>query len=150
MMINEEILGGLKSAIERGESIQKAMMTFYNSGYQKEQIEEAARFLSQNPLAMPSAASKLPVPEVPKPVSSGLVPLPPSPSYSQNNQIASNYGEKSAQKTPQAQASKYEGKKSDKTLITILIIVLVLLFGVLGAIFFFRNEIINLFSNMFG
>ncbi|VVB83210.1 Uncharacterised protein [uncultured archaeon] len=51
--MNEEILGGLRSAIERGESLKKAMMTFYNAGYKKEQIEEAAQFLSQNPTASP-------------------------------------------------------------------------------------------------
>jgi len=51
--MNEEIVGGLKSAIDRGESLKKAMMTFYNAGYKKEQIEEAAQFLSQNPTASP-------------------------------------------------------------------------------------------------
>ncbi|MEK6827598.1 MAG: hypothetical protein AABX99_03900 [Nanoarchaeota archaeon] len=52
-MPNEEIVGGLMSAIERGESLKKAMMTFYNAGYKKEQIEEAAQFLNQNPTASP-------------------------------------------------------------------------------------------------
>jgi len=46
-MINEEVLGGLKSALERGQSLQKAMMTLYNSGYKKEEIEEAARSLME-------------------------------------------------------------------------------------------------------
>ena len=163
MPINEEIVGGLKSALERGDSLRKAMMTFYNAGYQKEQIEEAARFLNQNPSAIPSSTqSGISVPEVPKPAntltkvvvkpsaSSLVPPIPPQIPYSPTNQMVSNYGEKPAQKTPQAQASKYEGKKSDKTIITILVVVLVLLFGILGVIFLFKNEIINFFSSMFG
>lgn len=42
-MVNEEIIGGLVSALSRGESLQKAMMTFYNAGYKKEEIEESAK-----------------------------------------------------------------------------------------------------------
>jgi hypothetical protein len=42
-MVNEEIIGGLVSALSRGEPLQKAMMTFYNAGYKKEDIEEAAK-----------------------------------------------------------------------------------------------------------
>ncbi|MEK6833820.1 MAG: hypothetical protein AABY32_07290 [Nanoarchaeota archaeon] len=42
-MVNEEIVGGLISALSRGEPLQKAMMTFYNAGYKKEEIEESAR-----------------------------------------------------------------------------------------------------------
>ena len=40
---NNDILGGIKAAIERGEEIKDAMMTFYNAGYSKREIEEAAR-----------------------------------------------------------------------------------------------------------
>jgi hypothetical protein len=42
-MVNEEIIGGLISALSRGEPLQQAMMTFYNAGYKKEDIEEAAK-----------------------------------------------------------------------------------------------------------
>lgn len=44
-MVNEEIVGGLISALSRGEPLQKAMMTFYNAGYKKEEIEESAKFV---------------------------------------------------------------------------------------------------------
>lgn len=46
-MVNQEILGGLKSSINRGESLQKAMTTFFNAGYKREEIEEAARAFQQ-------------------------------------------------------------------------------------------------------
>ncbi|NMB66955.1 hypothetical protein GYA25_02770 [Candidatus Woesearchaeota archaeon] len=41
-MVNQEILGGLIAALERGESLKKSMMSLYNAGYKKEEIEEAA------------------------------------------------------------------------------------------------------------
>ena len=45
--MNEEILGGLRFALNRGESLEKTMTSFYNAGYRREEIEEAARFLKQ-------------------------------------------------------------------------------------------------------
>jgi hypothetical protein len=42
-MINEEIVGGLVSALSRGEPLEKAMMTFFNAGYKKEEIEGSAK-----------------------------------------------------------------------------------------------------------
>lgn len=44
-MIREDIIGGLKSALTRGYSLKDAMVSFYNAGYKKEEIEEAARRL---------------------------------------------------------------------------------------------------------
>ena len=44
-MPNQEILGGLRHAINKGESLEKAMLSFYNAGYKKEEIEEAAKFI---------------------------------------------------------------------------------------------------------
>ena len=46
-MVNEAILGALKSGLVRGESLKKAMMTVYNSGYKKEEISEAARSINE-------------------------------------------------------------------------------------------------------
>lgn len=42
-MVNESILSGLQSALSRGASLKKAMIGFYNAGYPKQEIEEAAR-----------------------------------------------------------------------------------------------------------
>ena len=41
--MNEEIFGGLRSATNRGETLEQAMLTFYNAGYKREEIEEAAK-----------------------------------------------------------------------------------------------------------
>jgi CRISPR/Cas system-associated endonuclease Cas3-HD len=45
-MVNLEILEGLKTAMLRGDTLKEAMISFYNSGYKKEEIEEAARNLN--------------------------------------------------------------------------------------------------------
>lgn len=46
-MVRQDILGALQSALTRGETLKRAMMTLYNSGYKKEEIEEAAAALQQ-------------------------------------------------------------------------------------------------------
>jgi hypothetical protein len=42
-MVNKDIFGGIKSAISKGYSLQSGMQSFYNAGYKKEEIYEAAR-----------------------------------------------------------------------------------------------------------
>lgn len=44
-MANEDILGGLRSALTRGYSLEEAMLSLYNAGYKREDIENAARAL---------------------------------------------------------------------------------------------------------
>ncbi|MCH7552252.1 hypothetical protein IIB49_02580 [Patescibacteria group bacterium] len=46
-MIRDEIVEGLRFAMNKGDSLLKAMMSFYNAGYSKLEVEEAARMLSQ-------------------------------------------------------------------------------------------------------
>ena len=47
-MVNKDILGGLKVALSRGDSLQSAMQSFYNAGYTKEEIEELLRYALQH------------------------------------------------------------------------------------------------------
>jgi len=46
-MVRNDILSGIKSSVLKGETLQQAMMSFYNAGYQKQDIEDAARALQQ-------------------------------------------------------------------------------------------------------
>ena len=52
-MVNESILGGLRTAIEHKSSLKQAMQSFYNAGYNKEEIEEAAKIIFQEQQNMP-------------------------------------------------------------------------------------------------
>jgi hypothetical protein len=47
-MVNQEVFGGLISALSRGESLQKAMLSLFNAGYTKKEIEEAALLLKSH------------------------------------------------------------------------------------------------------
>lgn len=44
-MVSEEIVGGIKNALERGNSLRDAMISFFNAGYDRKEIEEAAAIL---------------------------------------------------------------------------------------------------------
>jgi len=43
MAISQDILGGIRIATERGETLKDAMITFLNAGYTKKDIEDSAR-----------------------------------------------------------------------------------------------------------
>lgn len=67
-MINKDIFEGLKLALLKKETLKKAMMSFYNAGYKKEDIENAAKALlreeqlkrMQTQQKLQSAQSQLP------------------------------------------------------------------------------------------
>lgn len=42
-MAKEDIIGGLRNAIERGESLESAMQSFVNAGYNANEVKEAAQ-----------------------------------------------------------------------------------------------------------
>lgn len=156
-MPNEEILGGLKAALARGESLKQAMMSFYNAGYKKEEIEESARALQGQKIekepVQPVQQAKLkkqkPVQKVPQPKPVKTIPRvsryekkvkAPKPKVIKQKLI----------KTPQ-KVSTYEKKPKPKgRLITMLLaFFLLFLIGILAAIFFFRSELVEALNNLF-
>jgi len=64
MEISSEIIGGMKNAIIRGESIEKAKQSFLNAGYKKEEVEEVVQMMSTTrtpePIIQQPIAQKLP------------------------------------------------------------------------------------------
>ncbi len=71
-MVNQEILEGLRTALARNYSLEEAMMSFWNSGYKKEAIEEAARALQQQTIAAQTPQAKSPAAQPPKPVANKI------------------------------------------------------------------------------
>lgn len=75
-MVRQDILGGLKEALSRGQSLRHAMITFLNAGYKKLDIEGAAKVLLQEqqqmrqimPQAVKPVKPVQPKPIKPKPV----------------------------------------------------------------------------------
>jgi hypothetical protein len=44
-MLNEEIITGLRNAVENGESLQEAMQIMINTGYSPREVQEASKFI---------------------------------------------------------------------------------------------------------
>ena len=151
-MAKEEIVEGLRMAVSKGEPLKQAMMSFYNSGYNKKDIEEAARVMQQpkpQPLFQPiTTQAGIPVQQPQIPIQSlqpqaltQLTPLP-TPQFRQlpqapvqTVQMVSNYGKK---------------PRPASFIITLILVFLLLsLLGILAAVFFFKAELTQFFNNAF-
>ena len=178
-MVNEEILGALNSALARGESLKKAMMTLYNAGYKKEEISEASRSVQQVAPATQPKTPQQPATQQPKqplqqpttqqPIdaqmlapSKELAPKGEQPQQPIQQQIPPQQAQpqqvppqQAQQQTPGAQTpQRVSGygqppKPAGKTIIIILGFLLLLLVGILVTIFLFKEELINFFNNLF-
>ena len=127
-MVNEEIIEGLKLAVSKGESLQSAMMSFYNAGYLKQEIEEAA-----NAMQHPQVNQIITQTQQTQPVQQPQQPIQVPVSQIQR---VSGYDKKP--------------KSSGIGLTVILIFALVVLFGILVAIFLFKDEISSLLNSIMG
>ena len=169
-MMVEEISEGLKLAVSKGETLQQAMQSFYNTGYKKEDIESAARLLSVNviPTAQPQE-SKIPQkqPILPqqqpfKPVqkvSDYGRPLPQQQPFKPVQKVL-DYGRPLPQQQfplppkPVQKVSDYgqsQNQKNPKMIMIILVIILLIVFGgAIGWILFFKETVIEFFNRLVG
>lgn len=161
-MVNKEILEGLRNAMTRGNTLYQAMMSFYNAGYSKQEIEEAAKEIHSSPSVSTQpqkAVSKQPQKTIQKPQATKPSTPLPSPSVSTQPKPVLKQQQKPIQKQEEIApkeknnqlVSKYEGKpKENNKLTTIILITTIILFIlVLFGIIIFFNEIIDFFKNLF-
>ncbi|MBU2562362.1 MAG: hypothetical protein KKF68_01750 [Nanoarchaeota archaeon] len=132
-MVKEEILEGLRIALSKGETLQQAMISFYNAGYKREEIEEAARDLT---IQIQKPVQQSPPQE--KQISNKpIFPKKPPPPITYNSIASvSEYG-------PKKKVSK------EKIIALVLVILLLILIGVLGLLFLFKEELVNFFNSLF-
>jgi len=138
--MKEEIIGGLKNALDRNETIEKAMQTFINAGYSATEVREAASMVN------PSAT--------------GMLYGQPSISSTSQSSVRQTAQASKPATLPKQQttntpatasmpvtnvASPTKQNKGRKTAI-ILAIVLIVLVLVLGATIFLSESILNMFS----
>ncbi len=145
-MVNQEIFNGLKTALAKGYSLKHAMMSFYNAGYKKEEIEGAARAIQIERLGQQtSPGAQARVVRSTKPTQAKTTApktifsktTKPDPNLKKEvKQVVSNYEQE-------------QGKKSNTSFI-ILIVVLVILLAGLAGVFFFKTELVEFFNNLFG
>jgi cobalamin biosynthesis Mg chelatase CobN len=154
-MVNEEIVGGLKNALERGDSIKRAMMTFFNAGYDKKEIEDAAATLL-NYSSETKSITNPPEPESKKAENTEDISTP------QIIQKVSKYGEDiktkqipkpkevlpNIKKPIQKDSPSQTMTSKEKAIIIILICLLIFLVGLLLTIFLFRQELIDFISSL--
>ena len=149
-MVRGDIIGGLKVSLARGESLQRAMQSFYNAGYKKEDIENAARTLKQEGFQPVSAQTKPLIQQNPlqkKPLHPGYK----APIASQPNPALQAKHSPIQQSQQQVVSSYSPSKQSKIDVITILlIIVLVVLLGILAGVFLFKQELIDFLNRLFG
>ncbi|HEA46476.1 MAG TPA: hypothetical protein ENH99_01715 [Candidatus Pacearchaeota archaeon] len=150
-MAKREIVEGLREAVGRGESLKNAMMSFFNSGYTKKDVEDAAKEAQKpQPIFQPVVQPGMPgQPIQPKPIPQVQQPSPqiqqpifqqpqfrPLPQFPvQAIQTVSSYGQKQ--------------KSASLAIIIMLVFSLLFLMGLLAAVFFFKGEIIRFLSSGF-
>lgn len=160
-MVREDILGGLKLALQKGESLKQAMMSFHSAGYTKEEIDEAARVLEAERAGQPAQPVQ---PQQPQPIAQPVAQVqPPQPTPpAKTVQNVSAYGQPAQPVQPQpvqqpqpvapqtvsayGQAPK---NPKGKAVVFILVALLFVLLGILAAVFFFKEELTEFLNNAF-
>ncbi len=123
----DDIIGGLKNAIEKGDTLEQAKQSFFNAGYSHDDVEEAARSLHsdsslvQEPESKPQGPEPKPLTAAPKEVIKKPVETPP-------------------------EETQVKEKSSGKWKLIVLISVLVALIILFIFILIFKDKIIGLFT----
>jgi len=156
--MNRDVFEGLKVAIGRGESLEEAMQTFYNSGYEKKEIEDAARAL-HSWIKQEQTKGKTPdiIPKVQKPqpqefISDKFSFFPKRKKENEMKKDISLSNNIQAQKPRMVQkVSGYEQEKpSRKKMIILVSLLILILVIILVSLFFLREDILRFFNSIFG
>ena len=145
-MVRQDIVGGLRNALERGQSLQKAVQSFINAGYPPEDVEEAANYVGEvpgkkqikekRPEELKERAAEEEIGEELQPTSQ-LQPERPQKQYLPTTRIE-----------PETGMPEKPHKRFDLRII-ILILFLLILFGILAGLIFAREQIITYFQVLF-
>lgn len=123
-MVREDIVAGLKNAVERGYSLELAKKSFISAGYSKEEVEEASAFVhGSSVIAAESKESEL---------LQATQPTRSLPTQQQEMQ------------KPEKEPVSNKLKRNSK--IILLLVILMVLVVLLIMTLIFRDKIIGLFS----
>lgn len=145
-MVKEELVEGIKQAISKGESIEKAMMTFYSAGYSKQDIEEAAA-ASQTPTSFQQPTQPQATGSQPQKMQPQATPSQSTPSTEQQTTVPQP---QKIQPGVVQRVSAYGPKPNKKgmAITIILVVILLILVGILIAVILFKNEISDFFAGI--
>tara|TARA_Y100000310_G_C20654442_1_gene801248 strand:+ start:315 stop:782 length:468 start_codon:yes stop_codon:yes gene_type:complete len=155
--MNKDILEGLKVAVARGESLKQAMQSFYNAGYERKEIEEAAKDVQHN-ISEEQIKGKTPdiIPKQKridkKFKSDGISRFPKRNFQNKEKDVGNKDKTLNSQTKLQQKISNYEQKKHPRKKLIIIIssVLLILVIISLTGIFFFKDSLTELFSKIFG
>jgi len=119
--MSDEIISGLRNALERGESLDKAAQTFLNAGYNPSDVRESVNVIS-------TGATNI---------------TPQVISHPSQLKIFPTASPQSTPTAPSASPQILKPKKKHLALIIILVLVLLLLVGGLIALMLFGESILN-------
>lgn len=170
---NQEILGGIRAAIARGSTLKDAMMSFYQAGYDKTEIEEAAKVYVELQKSPEEIVKKEKGKQKEKPKEEKkedkkeekkkeVVAKPLAKEENKEKKSAENKEEKS----PEGKSKKKEPPKvvqrvsnydlpkkpkppKGKAVTIILILLLLFLLGALAAVILFKDELVRFFNSFF-
>lgn len=126
-MVKRELVEGIKNAIERGEPTEKAMMSFYNAGYSKKDIEDAAKQIMFEKFGEKTEASV---------------------SRYEENPEKKRKPIKIKQSKDRVSAYVDEEQKKNYIWIVILSVIIFIVIILLISIIFFKEKIIDFFNNL--
>ncbi len=170
----QDLLGGIEAGITRGQTLKEAMISLYNSGYEKPEIEKAARaYLDivnkrKSPGTFPGEIAdkakedskedekkeKLKEEEKKKDK--------PSTETKKSPQVISSYGDEPKKKlkkekgyelgknAPKDRDPNRKDEIRSKAATYLLVAILVFLLIALAAVFLFKEELVRFINNLFG
>jgi hypothetical protein len=131
-MVREDLVAGLRNALEKGESLESAKYSFISAGYPPNEVEEAARYASSGQAVQPSPAPQQPATQQP---TSTQTMQPPKQTAGPPRHITS-----SSEKEP------IKEKITGNLKVISLIVILAILIIIFVLTLIFRETIIGWFS----
>ncbi len=126
-----ELEGGIRVALSRGQELKSVMMSYYNAGYKKEDIQEAAKRAQQKEIKV--------VKESEEPKEKTKEEEKGSEKENKEKEKIKKKKEKKPKEKKQ-KVSKYEGDKNKKIIIAIIILLVIVVGG--GITYLFTSGII--------
>ena len=131
-MAREELVAGIRQAVNKGESLKDSMMSFLNAGYLKEDIEDAARIVQGEGIDYVPQKKEIPKEESVEKVTLTEI-IPPAPVITQK---VSDYASK---EKPSMSAGK-------KIFLIVLLIFLSFVGISIAALLIFKEKFISILT----
>lgn len=154
-MARNDIYGGLKNALEKGASMEQAIQSFINAGYNDIEVREAANMISPGVLTsnvqtptqaqVPTQTQKMEPQRIPKKGAQKALALA---ARTQDPVAYPPLGNQTQSQQP-PKKQQYVKPKEGAGKIVFLLAVLIILIGLLAVAIIFRNNIIDYLSSLF-